>query len=354
MIATISNGATFGGIVNYANDIVDKDTEILKADGVNTMSNKGIMNSFKLQAKMNPRVKNCVGHFSLSFSPEDHPRMTNGFICRVSQDFMQRMGYTNTQFVIFRHKDHAHDHVHVVYNRVDNNGKTISDSHDIDRANAIAKAITREYGLTFGKNKNKVNRDRLKGKDKIKYAIYDAAKEALQVSYSWKTFIKAMKNRDIRVYYVTRPNGNGTGIIFVNDNVTFSGSRVDRCLSYNAINRVLDNNYKIREAYYNHTDYTPTSNTHNTVAPISESRNKEPESQCSSIPETVSDIYTVGDTDSESGSSIADSIGAAVVDLLLQPNVVPLSGGGGGSSRDNDDDDEKKKRKNEYRPRRGR
>ena len=54
------------------------------------------------------------------------------------------------------------------------------------------------------------------------------------------------------------------------------------------------------------------------------------------------------------GASPGSGIGEAIVDVLLQPNVAPVSpGGGGGASggwRDDDDDDEKNK--NHYRPRR--
>ena len=47
------------------------------------------------------------------------------------------------------------------------------------------------------------------------------------------------------------------------------------------------------------------------------------------------------------GSSSGSGIGEAIVDVLLQPNVAPVSSGGGGGAsggwRDDDDDDEKNK-----------
>ena len=56
MMPKISNGSTFGGIVNYANDIKDKDTTILASRGVDLRSNYTIAKSFKIQAMMNQRV----------------------------------------------------------------------------------------------------------------------------------------------------------------------------------------------------------------------------------------------------------------------------------------------------------
>lgn len=45
MMPKISNGSTFGGIVNYANDIKDKDTTILASRGVDLRSNYTIAKS---------------------------------------------------------------------------------------------------------------------------------------------------------------------------------------------------------------------------------------------------------------------------------------------------------------------
>mgnify|MGYP002984454489 CR=1 FL=1 len=42
---------------------------------------------------------------------------------------MQKMGITDTQYLLVRHLDQPHPHCHLVYNRVGNNGQTISDKN---------------------------------------------------------------------------------------------------------------------------------------------------------------------------------------------------------------------------------
>ena len=125
MIAKLNKGTGFGGLVNYANDIKQKDTNIIASDGVSLTNNRTIAMSFKLQAYGNPKVKKYVGHAMLSFSPKDKPLLTDAFVEKIAKDYLQRMGIVNTQFVIFRHHDQPHDHVHIVYNRVDNDGNEI-------------------------------------------------------------------------------------------------------------------------------------------------------------------------------------------------------------------------------------
>ena len=47
--------------------------------------------------------------------------------------------------------------------------------------------LTREYGLTFGKGKKNVNRERLKGKDAAKYRMYALITAALKDCRTWNS-----------------------------------------------------------------------------------------------------------------------------------------------------------------------
>ena len=186
MIAQISIGEGFGGLVNYANVIAKKDTVIIASYGVNLSSNATITASFKAQAKARSGVKNFVGHISLSFSPNDKEKVNNDLMAQIAREYMRRMGIVNTQFVVFRHQDQPHPHVHIIYNRVNNDGDAIMGDCNFRKSAAITKALTREYGLTFGKGKKNVRRERLKGKDVIKYRIYDEVNASLKGCSSWQ------------------------------------------------------------------------------------------------------------------------------------------------------------------------
>ena len=74
MIAKIKSGQGFGGLVNYANDVKEKNARILHAEGVSTTSNATVTASFKCQAH-GYGVKNFVGHVVLSFSPRGVGRL---------------------------------------------------------------------------------------------------------------------------------------------------------------------------------------------------------------------------------------------------------------------------------------
>lgn len=241
MIAQINSGAQFAGLVNYANDIAKKRTTIVASEGVCTSSNESITASFQAQARMRPGLKNFVGHISLSFAPQDTPKLTDGFMAEVAKEYMKRMGITGTQYVVFRHKDQPHGHVHIAYNRVRNDGTAITGDSNFRKSIAVTKALTREYGLTFGKGKKNVRRERLRGKDAVKYRLYDAIREAMKNSHDWQSLRAALEAKGIRMAVVQRAGGSGrTGIIFTYGKMTFSGGQIDRSLTYNRINQAME------------------------------------------------------------------------------------------------------------------
>ena len=150
MISKIVKGGDFKGAVNYILD-KRKEAKLIHSEGVFTESNETIIKSFEAQAQLNPKVSKCVGHISLSFSKEDLPKLSDELMVQISREYLKKMGITNTQFIIGRHFDKEHPHLHIAFNRIDNNGKTISDKHDVERSIRICQEITRQYGLYFAK-----------------------------------------------------------------------------------------------------------------------------------------------------------------------------------------------------------
>lgn len=152
---------------------------ILAAEGIVPPEVRDMVRDFKDQALLNPRLKNAVGHVSLSFSPKDADKLTDAKMTEIAKEYMERMGIRDTQFLLVRHLDQAHPHCHLVYNRVSNNGQTISDKNMKIRNGKVCKELTAKHGLYYAKDKEQVNRDRLREPDKTKYEIYDAIRQSL-------------------------------------------------------------------------------------------------------------------------------------------------------------------------------
>ena len=247
MIAKIMKGSGFKGVINYIL-APKKGTELIDSSGVRTDSISHIAQSFIDQTELNPRVGKVVGHISLSFSVQDSSKLSNDWMTKVAREYMEKMGIKDTQYIIGRHFDKEHPHIHIAFNRIDNNGKTISDRNDRFRSEKICKELTTKYGLYFADGKEKVKEHRLKEPDKTKYEIYQALKTEIARCRVWKNLLTHLKKQDIDVRFKYKGNSQEVqGIIFEKNGYHFNGSKVDRSFSYSKIDFALQQNNREHE-----------------------------------------------------------------------------------------------------------
>ncbi len=242
MMAKIVKGSDFKGVVDYILD-KDKGTRIVARDGLFMENRNTIAMSFDIQSQMNGKVAKPVGHIALSFSKEDEPRLTDRAMASIALEYMERMGIRNTQFFIARHFDKEHPHVHIAYNRIDNDGNTISDRNERLRSTRICKELTLKYGLYMSNGKESVKRDRLKEPDKTKYELYDILKTEVGRCGNWDVLIANLKRHGVEVHFRHKGQTNVVqGIVFIKNGYRFNGSKVDRCFSYSKIDAALQRN----------------------------------------------------------------------------------------------------------------
>lgn len=249
MIGSITKGSSFSGCVEYALALKEKNKEarLLHSEGLLTDMPKDIVDGFECQRHLNSRVQHWCGHISLSYSPEDSARLPDEAMVKLALEYMEKMGIKNTQFIIVRHLDKEHPHCHIVYNRVDNDGRCVSDSYEYYRSNAICKELKKKYGLTFGENKDKVKVDRLKGRTKTRQEIYLAVQAAKRTAKDWTSFQRDLAQKDISVRKKFRRGTTEVeGLSYIKDGQKFKASQVDRdgrC-SYQTICNALERNKK--------------------------------------------------------------------------------------------------------------
>ena len=247
MIAKIMKGSGFKGVINYILDL-KKGTELIDSSGVRTDRVSHIIQSFIDQTDLNPRVDKVVGHISLSFSAQDSPRLSNEWLVKVAREYMEKMGVKDTQYIIGRHFDKEHPHIHIAFNRINNKGKTISDRNDRFRSEKICKELTIKYGLYFAGGKEQVKEHRLKEPDKTKYEIYQALKAEIARCRDWTTLLSHLEKQDIGVRFKYKGNSQEVqGIIFEKNGYHFDGSKVDRVFSYSKIDFALQQNNREHE-----------------------------------------------------------------------------------------------------------
>lgn len=240
MMAKIVQGRGFKGVINYV--LGKSRAEVIGADGLRFKDRDSVVQSFITQSSLNS-ISKPVAHISLDFSAQDKERLTNQKMVEIAGDYLQKMGYGNTQVLMVRHSDTDHPHLHMVLNRIDYGGKRISDQNERIRSTKVCKELTVKYGLYFAKGKENVKEHRLREPDKTKYEIYDALKSILPKCNNWQELTDNLERQGITVEFKTKGSTTQVeGVKFSKNRYSFSGSKVDKQFSFSKIDFALRQN----------------------------------------------------------------------------------------------------------------
>lgn len=75
-------------------------------------------------------------------------QLENTKFYEVAKEYMEQMGYGEQPYVVVRHDDTKHEHIHIVSTTITDDGSSINLSHDYRRNVATQKYLEKTFGLT--------------------------------------------------------------------------------------------------------------------------------------------------------------------------------------------------------------
>lgn len=91
------------------------------------------------------RTKKPVIHISLNPHPDD--KITDEQFSAIAQEYIEKMGYANQPFIVYKHEDIDRHHLHIVTLAVDEQGKKINDGNNFYKSKHITREMEQRYGL---------------------------------------------------------------------------------------------------------------------------------------------------------------------------------------------------------------
>lgn len=189
MVAKISTGQSLYGALAYNQEKVDEGhAKILAANLVlqpedGQFSIGDCMNDFQRWMPSHYRTEKPVIHISLNPHPDDV--LTDEQLSAIGEEYMQKLGYGNQPYLIFKHEDIDRRHIHIVSLRVDSTGKKINDSNEYRRSKAITEELEQKYGLHPAEGQKKGEDWQLtpvdSGKGNLKKQINNVVKPLLKM-----------------------------------------------------------------------------------------------------------------------------------------------------------------------------
>jgi hypothetical protein len=156
MVAIIQTGHSIKRILNYnENKVKEGVAECISVENylgeTEKLSFNHKLNRLVNQAALNENVTRNSFHVSLNFGPSE--RISNEQLKEIADTYMQKIGFAEQPYLVYRHFDAGHPHIHIVSVKVRADGSRI-DTQNIGRnqSEKARKEIEIAYGLARAEN----------------------------------------------------------------------------------------------------------------------------------------------------------------------------------------------------------
>lgn len=119
---------------------------------------------FERRNALNERATTKTIHISLNFDPSEN--FANEKLSAIASDYMARIGFGDQPFLVYKHKDAGHPHIHIVGTTIREDGTRIN-THNIGRnqSEIARRALEERYKLVQAGHKSTIQTAGIKAFD---------------------------------------------------------------------------------------------------------------------------------------------------------------------------------------------
>ncbi len=158
-----------------------------------------------------------------------NPVLTDKQLRKIACEYMERMGYGEQPYIVFKHKNISREHLHIVSLRVDEQGRKLPHDFEARRSMEILRDLERKYGLQPSvKGQELTDREGLRNYKCSSYGEFRTLLERFNVSVDERTGTVDGRNYAGIVYGALTGDGYGTG-------TPFKSSKIGKDVGYKAL-----------------------------------------------------------------------------------------------------------------------
>lgn len=235
MIAKISKGRGFGGVIRY---VLGEDKDFTMLDGAKQCHGSSpdeIASSFQKIAKRG-KSQIPVRHFSIGFGENDNIDglpIDNDTKSEIVNRLMSEMGFGDCQYFAVAHgrtdpshsKIHHHDHIHIVANAITPNGERVNDSWDYYKIQTRLREIEKDYGFERVQNSFEKTRISLPVNETELQRKID---RSLSGNPNLKTWIDRMEAEGVNLRFKVTSRGHIQGVSYLSEGEMIKGGDAGR------------------------------------------------------------------------------------------------------------------------------
>ncbi len=138
-----------------------------------------LFQEMKILQNLNQKANNKLISLVLSPHISDGENLSKKQLENITKEFLKdlEINLENSQFIAFLHTEKRHRHIHILLNRVDENGKLFQDHHIGKKAQWSAHRVAEKNGLISAKQ---IRIDKIKASEDLKSDYKNLRKELYQ------------------------------------------------------------------------------------------------------------------------------------------------------------------------------
>lgn len=250
MTGNIIKGKGFRGALRYNLEKIEKGVAEVLSHSFVEVSEKTIMKEIQMVRMLRPNLQKYFYHTSINFPPSED--LSNERMNEIGNEYLKAAGFDQHQFIMFRHRDAEHPHLHILVNRIGYDGKVVSDSNDFARTEKVLRELEKKYNLTqvvSGKQalKRAITKSELEmmkrtnepsHKVHLQKSIIDVLRAKPRISCS--EFIQALQKKDIHARFNVASTGYVSGISYSFKDMIVTGSKLGNDFKWTTLRNKLD------------------------------------------------------------------------------------------------------------------
>ncbi len=206
---------------------------------------------FGISRRLNPKVNRAVYHASLSLAHKES--LDDDTWDEIAHKYLQAMGFDMNQYVVVRHTDRTHEHIHIAASRIQLDGTTVSDSWDDRRSEAVIRKLEQEYNLqsvepSWEKDKHSPTTGERRqlartGEESVRVRLQRSLDQATHDHPTMPELIERTQQQGINVRVGYTRTGIVKGISYQLDGVAFSGTHLGKAYTFPGLQKHRGVNY---------------------------------------------------------------------------------------------------------------
>ena len=226
MVAKITIPKSIEAALNYNEKKVQKGNAIClyAANYLNEAKNMNFyqkLNGFERLNSLNDRATTKTLHISLNFDPSE--KLAENKLLEIASAYMNKIGFGEQPYLVYKHEDAGHPHIHIVSTTIKQNGSRIN-THNIGRnqSEKARKEIEKVYGLVKAERQQQLRNPGIKSVDAEK-VVYGKTETKRSISNvvgavfsSYKFSSLPEYNAALKQFNVVADRGKEEGRIYKN------------------------------------------------------------------------------------------------------------------------------------------